>query len=333
MVIVAVVFVLPLVLALGVAGPILVLVAVREHGQHGRWGWPRALLVSSVNALLTGALAAIPAAFIAAGIPDENAGEAMLVLMSMAGGAGAVVGFGLSLPLTLIPSTLLRRRRERAGDPEPPRQGAFSASLAACAVSLTVLACLLVVTGCLVEGFRGGLMASPALLPGMLLALAAILGRRWVAGGLALALSLLPALLVGAYALWDLPEARTAQHHQARVVDKGVPQDQSLLQPYPVDHEAGHHGLILAYDDCDEQVGARISPRKRGGLPDEPSPELARCLDRYAVGDTLDVAFEIRTKRFSGAFIQYDVVQVGDCPIPKAQNQTVPALTHCPVRW
>lgn len=161
----------------------------------------------------------------------------------------------------------------------------------------------------------------------------ALLGRRWFGGSLVLLISIAPALGVGAYAVWDLPETRTSQLHQAEVVEVGVLEDQTLLQRIPRDREAVHRGLRLRHDSCDQDFGVRLTPKRSPQGQDVPSPELAACLAVYQPGDTVEIEIELRRKRSSGAFVRYDPVRVGACTIPEDQASTVPALTHCAVEY
>jgi hypothetical protein len=312
----------------------LALVAGVEHARTGRGAWPRALLVAVVNAAVAAMLAAIPAVAVTAGIPDESAGDALVALVSVAAGTGASAGFVVSLLATLGLSWALARRRGRTGTQARTATSlvrALSATLVACALPLSLVASVLVAAGLFLGGGTWGLIAAGATLPGITLALFSLSGRRWIGGTLALLLNLLPVLAVGIFAAWDLPQTRVQQQHEARVVDKGVLDDQALLQPIPQDRDATHRGLLLAYPSCEQDVGVRLTPLSSVEGQGAPEPKLAACLDQYEEGDTLTVAFEIRHKRFSGDFVRYDVVRVGDCPITPEQASTVPSLTHCVV--
>jgi hypothetical protein len=312
----------------------LVLVAGVEHARSGRGTWPRALLVATVNAAVAATLAAIPAVGVTVGIGDERAGDALVALVSMAAGTGAIAGFLVSLLATLGLSWTLARRRARANkhlDAAPTLLRALSATSVASALIVSLLTSALVAGGLSIGGVTWGLVAGVASLPGITLALLALSGRRWLGGGLALLLNLLPVLAIGLYAAWALPEIRVHQQHEAQVVDKGVLDAQDLLQPIPRDRDATHRGLHLTYLSCEQDLGIRLTPLSSVRGREVPTPELSACLDQYEPGDTLTLSIDVRYKRFSGDFVQYEVVQVEDCPIPREQASTVPALTHCVV--
>ena len=325
-------------LLLGIASCVLLLplVAGLEHARMGRGLWLRVILVALVSGALTAMLCAVPAAGLAFGIPDESAGDVLVMLVSTALGAGSVGGFVLSMAGTLGLSWVLGRRRARSTGVRPSGTSlirSLSATAVGCALAMNLVAGLLVTVALMMNGLPWGVLALVGTLPGLGLAVMALVGRRWIGGSLVLLLSILPALAVGGYAAWDLPEIRTAQVHHAVVVEVGVLEDQALLQRIPRDRDAVHSGLRLSYDSCEQDIGVRLTPKRSPQGHDVPDPALAACLQAYEPGDTVELEIELRRKRFSGAFVRYDVVRVGACWIPEHQASTVPALTHCAVEY
>ena len=328
--------IVPLLLGIASCTLLLPLVAGLEYARTGRGLWLRAILVSLVSGTLTAVLCAVPAAGLAVGIPDESAGDALVMLVSMALSAGFVGGLVLGMAGTLGLSWVLARRRARSSGKQASEMSllrSLSSSSVLCGLAMTLVAGLLVTVALMMNGLTWGVLALLGTLPGLVLAVMALLGRRWIGGSLVLLLSIVPALAVGAYAAWDLPETRTAQVHQAVVVEAGVLEDQALLQRIPRDRDAVHSGLRLNYDSCEQDIGVRLTPRRSPQGHDVPEPALAACLEAYEPGETLELEIELRRKRFSGAFVRYDVVRVGACQIPEDQASTVPALTHCAVEY
>jgi hypothetical protein len=328
--------IVPLLLGIASCGLLLPPVAGLEHARRGRGLWLRALLVSLVGGTLTAVLGAAAGAGLAFGIPDENAGEALVMLVGMALGTGFAGGFVISMAATLALSWLLARRRVRSTGVQPCETGllhSLSATAVGGALGMSLAACLVVTAALLMNGLMWGVLALLGALPGLVLALMAILGRRWFGGSLALLVSIGPALVAGGYAAWDLPETRTPQVHQAVVVEVGVLEDQALLQRIPRDRDAFHRGLRLSYLSCEQDIGVRLTPKRSPQGHDVPEPALAACLEAYGPDEILELEIELRHKRFSGALVRYDVVRVGACQIPEAQAGTVPALTHCAVEY